>query len=51
MLFSATVFALHLGALACATPLLWDGRAPYNYTETDVDESFGPYLRLVVQSH
>ncbi|KAH9973934.1 hypothetical protein BJV74DRAFT_782633 [Russula compacta] len=48
MLFSATIFALHLvGALACATSLLWDGRAPYNYTEIDVDESFGPYLSVV----
>jgi hypothetical protein len=53
LFFSASVtvtVALALGILkfALATPtVLWEGRAPLNYTETDIDESFGPYLRYV----
>lgn len=31
-----------LGALA--TPLIFDGRAPFNYTETDLNNSLDPYL-------
>jgi dTDP-4-dehydrorhamnose reductase len=31
-----------LGALA--TPLIFDGRAPFNYTETDLNNSIDPYL-------
>lgn len=48
MLFFATVFALYFVSFSLATTVLWEGRAPFNYTEADIDESFGPYLRYVV---
>ena len=50
MIFYATVFALYFVSFTLATPVLWEGRAPFNYTEADIDESFGPYLRYVVSS-
>ncbi len=31
-----------LGALA--TPIIYDGRAPFNYTAADLDNSVDPYL-------
>lgn len=30
-----------------ATPLLWDGRAPFNLTNSDLNASIGPYLTYV----
>lgn len=50
MIFFATVFALYFVSFSLATPVFWEGRAPFNYTEADIDESFGPYLRYVVSS-
>jgi hypothetical protein len=43
--FSAIAVALYLEAFALATPVLWDGFATLNYTDADIDASFGPYLR------
>jgi len=37
-----------LGALA--TPVIYDGRAPFNYTKTDFDGSVDPYLTYVQMS-
>ncbi|KAI0044808.1 glycoside hydrolase family 131 protein [Auriscalpium vulgare] len=34
-------------SLSRATRVLWDGRAPFNYTEADLDASDGPYLSVV----
>ena len=34
---------LFLGYTA-ATPLLWDGRAPFNLTESGLNASIGPFL-------
>jgi len=50
MLLFATVFALYFVNFSLATTVLWEGRAPFNYTEADIDESFGPYLRYAVKS-
>ncbi|KAI0265686.1 hypothetical protein BC834DRAFT_924255 [Gloeopeniophorella convolvens] len=47
MLFSAVTVALNLAAVALATPVLWEGRAPFSYTEADINESFGPFLSVV----
>jgi hypothetical protein len=30
--------------LVSATPLIYDGRAPFNYTSEDLDNSLDPYL-------
>jgi len=30
--------------LASATPLIYDGRAPFNYTGEDLNNSLDPYL-------
>lgn len=30
--------------VAASTGLYFDGRAPFNYTEADLDTSTGPYL-------
>jgi hypothetical protein len=38
---------LSLLALARATPVIYDGRAPLNLTEADLDTSTGPYLTAV----
>ena len=48
MLFFAVAFALYFGTFAWATPVIWDGLAPFNYSAADINESFGPYLRYVV---
>ena len=32
-----------LGYIA-ATPLLWDGQAPFNLTNSDLNASIGPFL-------
>jgi hypothetical protein len=32
---------------ACATPVIYDGRAPYNYTGDDLNNSVDPYLSCV----
>ena len=50
MLFFAAVLAPYFAIFSLATPVLWEGRPPPNYTEADIDESFGPYLRYVVAS-
>ena len=34
---------LFLGYTA-ATPLLWDGQAPFNLTNSDLNTSIGPFL-------
>ncbi|RDX48807.1 hypothetical protein OH76DRAFT_1351910 [Lentinus brumalis] len=34
-------------ACALATPVIWDGRAPLNLTDTDLDSSTGPFLTVV----
>ena len=49
-MFFAAIFALHFVSFSLATPVLWEGRAPFNYTEADIDESFGPYLGYVIAS-
>ncbi|KIJ59263.1 glycoside hydrolase family 131 protein [Hydnomerulius pinastri MD-312] len=36
-----------LAGLASATPLLYDGRTPYNYTNDDLNNSVDPYLSVV----
>ncbi|KAI0298078.1 hypothetical protein B0F90DRAFT_1633040 [Multifurca ochricompacta] len=51
MLFSTIAFALLFDALVWATPVLWEGRAPYNYTKADIDESIGPYFSAVKGTH
>jgi hypothetical protein len=49
MLFFVLAFALYFGTLAWATPdVLWEGRAPFNYTADDINQSLGPYLKYVV---
>ena len=35
---------LFLGYTTAATPLLWDGRAPFNLTNSDLNASIGPFL-------
>ncbi|KAI0823961.1 hypothetical protein BC628DRAFT_1323671 [Trametes gibbosa] len=32
---------------ALATPIIWDGRAPFNLTNADLDTSTGPFLTVV----
>jgi len=32
---------------ALATPIIYDGRAPLNYTQSDLDKSIDPYLTVV----
>jgi len=44
--------SLVLSLLACltlvaATPLIYDGRAPFNLTSTDLNNNVGPYLTVV----
>ncbi|KAI0058240.1 hypothetical protein BV25DRAFT_1290923 [Artomyces pyxidatus] len=34
-------------ALVRSTPVLWDGRAPFDYTKAELDASDGPYLSVV----
>jgi hypothetical protein len=51
MLLSVVAFALYFGTFALASPdVLWEGRAPFNYTPDDINKSLGPYLRCVVTS-
>ncbi|CAL1713697.1 unnamed protein product [Somion occarium] len=38
---------LALCSLGASTPILWDGRAPFNLTSPDLDSSTGPYLTVV----
>ncbi len=40
-LFASAVLYI---ACALATPVIWDGRAPLNLTDTDLDSSTGPFL-------
>ena len=35
---------LFLGYTTAATPLLWDGRAPFNLTNGDLNASIGTFL-------
>ncbi|OCH89931.1 hypothetical protein OBBRIDRAFT_812977 [Obba rivulosa] len=47
-MFSSLISALVLPVvLAAATPLIWDGRAPFNLTDADLDSSTGPFLTVV----
>ncbi|EIW52471.1 uncharacterized protein TRAVEDRAFT_175614 [Trametes versicolor FP-101664 SS1] len=41
------VFLTGLLASALATPVIWDGRAPFNLTNADLDTSTGPFLTIV----
>ncbi|KAI0072191.1 hypothetical protein K474DRAFT_420644 [Panus rudis PR-1116 ss-1] len=36
-----------LSTLVLGTPVLWDGRAPFNLTNADLDANIGPYLTVV----
>ena len=48
MLLSVIAFVVHLEALAWAqtNAVLWEGRAPFNFTtESDIEQSTGPYFR------
>ena len=38
------VVALVFLGYTAATPLLWDGRAPFNLTNSDLNASIGPFL-------
>ena len=40
-------FTLIFIAGVLATPLIYDGRAPLNYTQANLDGSVDPYLTLV----
>jgi len=46
MILSLT-YTLVLVAGVLSTPLIYDGRAPLNYTQANFDESVDPYLTLV----
>ena len=43
MLYFLSVLDL-VATAALATPILYDGRAPYSYTNDDLNNSVGPYL-------
>ena len=43
---SMYVLVLFVG-VALATPIIYDGRAPLNYTQFDFDKSVDPYLTWV----
>jgi len=45
-LSSVTVIA-SLAAFVAATPVLWDGRAPFNLTNADLNSNTGPFLTVV----
>ena len=44
MLFLYSLVALFAGS-TLATPIVYDGRAPFTLTEQDIDASKGPFLR------
>jgi hypothetical protein len=48
-MFPSSLFVLQLVSAigALATPLIYDGRAPLNYTAADFDRSLDPYLTVV----
>ncbi len=54
-LLSVITFALGLESYVWATPIrranpvLYDGRAPSNFTGADLDKSAGPYLAYVIR--
>ena len=37
-------------ALTFATPIIYDGRAPFNLTNADLNNNIGPYLTYVSSS-
>ena len=43
----AFLYAFLTFVLASATPVLYDGRAPFNLTNTDLNTNTGPYLTCV----
>ena len=45
--FLKLVYSTCLLTCVLATPIIWDGRAPFNLTNTDLETSTGPYLRFV----
>lgn len=47
MLRSTVLAFAALVSLTSATPLIYDGRAPFNYTIEDLDNSVDPYLSVV----
>ncbi|KAG2114369.1 uncharacterized protein F5147DRAFT_679277 [Suillus discolor] len=47
MLRSTVLAFAALVSLTLATPLIYDGRAPFNYTIEDLDNSVDPYLSVV----
>ncbi|EMD39595.1 hypothetical protein CERSUDRAFT_111905 [Gelatoporia subvermispora B] len=47
-MLSKVITAVLLPAvLVVATPLIWDGRAPFNLTSSNLENSIGPYLTVV----
>ncbi|KAL4249383.1 Glycoside hydrolase 131 catalytic N-terminal domain-containing protein [Abortiporus biennis] len=40
-------FLLALFPFALGTPVIWDGRAPFNLTNEDLNSSIGPFLTVV----
>lgn len=47
MLYSIVLTLSAFVSLTSATPLIYDGRAPFNYTVEDLDNSLDPYLSVV----
>jgi hypothetical protein len=44
MLRSSSLAIVAFLSLTSATPLIYDGRAPFNYTIEDLNNSIDPYL-------
>ncbi|KIO20240.1 hypothetical protein M407DRAFT_221102 [Tulasnella calospora MUT 4182] len=47
MLFRAATILSAIVSLTFATPIIYDGRAPLNYTEADIDGPKAPYVYVV----
>ena len=41
------VYSTCLSACVLASPIIWDGRAPFNLTNADLETSTGPFLTYV----
>ncbi|KAI0655425.1 hypothetical protein C8Q70DRAFT_429996 [Cubamyces menziesii] len=41
------VYSTCLSACVLASPIIWDGRAPFNLTNADLETSTGPFLTVV----
>ena len=44
MLYLITLLGLVVAHTALATPVIYDGRAHFNYTDDDLNNSVDPYL-------